>query len=55
MGHLISGDESDWIPRAKIVLAGGPNPVFPPFDRLRHLTAYSSMGLAERLDRFGDR
>jgi hypothetical protein len=52
VGHLISGEESDWIPRAKIILAGGPNPVFPPFDRLRHLTAYASMGLAERLDRF---
>jgi hypothetical protein len=36
VGHLIDGEETDWIPRAKIILARGPNPRFEPYDRLRH-------------------
>ncbi|MEP6473971.1 MAG: DinB family protein, partial [Gemmatimonadota bacterium] len=26
VGHLIDGEETDWIPRAQIILAGGPDP-----------------------------
>lgn len=52
LGHLIDGEIHDWIPRARIVLAGGPNPAFEPFDRFRHLTAYAHLSLAARLDRF---
>jgi hypothetical protein len=36
VGHLIDGEETDWIPRAVIILAGGPHPVFTPYDRFRH-------------------
>lgn len=36
VGHLIDGEETDWIPRAKIILARGPNPTFDPYDRFRH-------------------
>jgi hypothetical protein len=36
VGHLIDGEETDWIPRARIILAQGPDPRFEPFDRLRH-------------------
>jgi len=36
VGHLIDGEETDWIPRARIILAGGPDPRFVPFDRFRH-------------------
>ena len=30
VGHLIDGEETDWIPRARIILAGGPPPAFEP-------------------------
>jgi hypothetical protein len=36
VGHLIEGERSDWIPRARIVLAQGPNTSFTPFDRTAH-------------------
>ncbi len=34
VGHLIDGEETDWIPRARIILAQR----FQPYDRFRHLT-----------------
>ncbi len=36
VGHLIDGEETDWIPRARIILAQGPNLRFEPYDRFRH-------------------
>lgn len=34
IGHLIHGEQTDWIPRAKIILAQDPsNLTFTPFDR----------------------
>jgi hypothetical protein len=36
VGHLIDGEETDWMPRARIILAGGPDPRFEPYDRFRH-------------------
>src|SRR2546429_9884984 len=36
VGHLIDGEEADWIPRARIILAKGPNLRFEPYDRFRH-------------------
>ena len=38
VGHLIDGEETDWIPRARIILAQGPEPRFEPYDRFRHRT-----------------
>ncbi|MCP5054504.1 MAG: DinB family protein [bacterium] len=34
MGHLIHGEETDWIPRLKIILEHGENKPFTPFDRV---------------------
>lgn len=34
VGHLIHGDETDWIPRAEIILAQSENRTFVPFDRV---------------------
>lgn len=45
VGHLIDGEETDWIPRLKIILAQGPDRRFVPFDRFR------SQGTAETLER----
>src|SRR5207244_4291666 len=36
VGHLIDGEETDWIPRARIILAQGPELRFEPYDRFRH-------------------
>src|SRR5438552_17634409 len=36
VGHLIDGEETDWIPRARIILARGPSLRFEPYDRFRH-------------------
>ncbi len=52
VGHFIDGEETDWIPRARIVLAQGPDRTFPPFDRFRHRTLNRGRTLRELLDRF---
>ena len=33
VGHLIHGEKTDWIPRARVILAQGENRVFTKFDR----------------------
>jgi DinB family protein len=38
IGHLIDGEETDWIPRAEIILARGPDLRFERYDRFRHRT-----------------
>lgn len=32
VGHLIHGEKTDWLPRCRLILAGGDQP-FEPFDR----------------------
>ena len=36
VGHLVDGEETDWIARAKIILAQDENRTFEPYDRFRH-------------------
>src|SRR2546428_8884476 len=52
VGHLIDGEETDWIPRAQIILAQGPDPVFEPYDRFRHRARNQGRTLASLLDEF---
>ena len=52
VGHLIDGEETDWIPRARIILARGANPVFEPYDRFRHRTRNAGRTLPTLLDEF---
>jgi hypothetical protein len=33
VGHLIHGEETDWIPRSEVILGQGENLMFEPFDR----------------------
>src|SRR5919205_1157191 len=33
MGHLIHGEETDWIPRARMILEDGESRAFTPFNR----------------------
>jgi hypothetical protein len=52
VGHLIDGEEKDWMERAQIILAQGQNREFEPFDRHRHLRKNGGRTLEELLDRF---
>jgi hypothetical protein len=52
VGHLIDGEETDWIPRARIILARGPNPVFEPYDRFRHRARNAGRSLRSLLEEF---
>jgi hypothetical protein len=52
VGHLIDGEETDWIPRARLILAQGPNRRFEPFDRLRHRARNASRGLDSLIAEF---
>lgn len=52
VGHLIDGEETDWIPRAKIVLAQGENRTFEPYDRFRHRARNAVRTLESLLDEF---
>lgn len=53
VGHLIDGEETDWIPRAEIILRRGPNPRFEPYDRFRHRTRNVERSLSSLLAEFG--
>jgi hypothetical protein len=52
VGHLIDGEETDWIPRARIILAQGSNLRFEPYDRFRHRERNADRTLASLLDEF---
>ena len=50
VGHLIDGEETDWIPRARIILARTPDPRFEPYDRFRHRARNVGQTLTSLLD-----
>jgi hypothetical protein len=52
VGHLIDGEETDWIPRARIILARGASVEFPPYDRFRHRARNAGRSLDSLLDEF---
>jgi DinB family protein len=52
VGHLIHGEETDWIPRAKIILAYGENRSFEPFDRFAMFEKSKGKALGELLETF---
>ncbi|HYO62996.1 MAG TPA: DinB family protein [Pyrinomonadaceae bacterium] len=52
VGHLVHGEETDWIPRAKIILAHGEGRAFEPFDRFAMLEKSRGRSLAELLTTF---
>jgi hypothetical protein len=52
VGHLIDGEETDWIPRARIILARGADPRFTPYDRFRHRTRNVGRSLESLLTEF---
>src|SRR6185503_865785 len=52
VGHLVDGEETDWMPRARIILARGPDPRFEPYDRFRHVARNVGRSLPSLLDEF---
>jgi hypothetical protein len=52
LGHLIHGEETDWIPRAEIILRDGESRPFTPFDRFAFRAWVPTTPTAELLDRF---
>lgn len=52
IGHLIHGEEADWIPRAQIILEFGEARAFEPFDRHAQFEASKGKTLEELLDTF---
>jgi len=52
VGHLIHGERTDWIPRARIILAQGANRRFEPYDRFAQVRESQGKSLADLLDEF---
>lgn len=52
VAHLISGERTDWIPRARQILESGESRPFDPFDRLGHVRESEGKSLSELLDEF---
>ncbi|MEO8193008.1 MAG: DinB family protein [Gemmatimonadales bacterium] len=52
VGHLIHGDRTDWIPRARIILAQAANRRFEPYDRFAQIRESQGKNIAELLDEF---
>ena len=52
VGHLIDGEETDWIPRACIILARGPDLRFEPYDRFRHRARNAGRSLKSLIAEF---
>jgi hypothetical protein len=54
VGHLIHGEETDWVPRARIILEHGEARPFEPFDRFAQLSRFAGWSLDNLLDRFAE-
>jgi DinB superfamily len=52
LGHLIHGERTDWIPRARIIRAQGPNRRFEPYDRFAQYHESRGKSVAELLTEF---
>jgi hypothetical protein len=52
VGHLVHGERSDWIPRARIILAQGKDRRFTPYDRFAQFEESKGKSLATLLDEF---
>ena len=52
IGHLIHGEEADWIPRARIILEDGESRAFTPFNRESMFEKSKGKSIKELLDTF---
>ena len=51
VGHLVHGEKTDWIPRARLILCGEDRP-FEPFDRYAMFATSNQQTMADRLAEF---
>ncbi|HET8570592.1 MAG TPA: DinB family protein [Candidatus Limnocylindria bacterium] len=54
VGHLISAELDDWMPRVEILLANEPDRTFEPFDRFAHVERDRDVPLPALIDRFAE-
>lgn len=52
VGHLIHGERTDWIPRARIILRQGDDRRFTPYDRFAQFRESAGRPLGALLDEF---
>ncbi len=52
LGHLIYGEQVDWIPRVRIILEHGESKPFDPFDRVGFQELIEGKGVEELLEMF---
>lgn len=52
VGHLISAELDDWIPRAEMILRDGTSRAFEPFDRFAHVERDVGVPISTLIDRF---
>ena len=52
VGHLIHGERTDWMPRARMVLEFQESKAFEPFDRLGQVRESQGKSLEQLLDEF---
>jgi hypothetical protein len=50
VGHLIHGERTDWMTRARLILAQGPERRFTPYDRFAQFRESEGKPLADLLD-----
>lgn len=54
VGHILHGEETDWLPRVEIILKEGASRPFTPFDRFAFREKYRNLSLQELLERFAE-
>lgn len=52
VGHLVHGERTDWIVRARVILQQGAERRFEPFDRFAQFRESDGRSVAELLDEF---
>jgi hypothetical protein len=52
VGHLIHGERTDWMPRARMILQFGESKAFEPFDREGQVRESRGKSLPQLLDEF---
>jgi uncharacterized damage-inducible protein DinB len=55
LGHFLHGEETDWIPRARIILEHGKSRPFDPFDRFAQFENYKDWSVVQLLNTFAEK
>ena len=55
LGHLIHGEDTDWIPRARLILEHGAARAFEPFDRMAQVRRFAGIPIEALLGEFATR